>query len=64
MKFYLLVVDDLMRHPSDNATIGIFICKRKDNFIAEYALRGINKPMRVAEYEPQIVLSLPKKLAL
>ena len=38
------------------------ICKSKDNFIAEYALRDINKPMGVAEYETKIVSTLPKKL--
>lgn len=48
MNFYLSAVDDLMKHPTDNATIGILICKSKDNFIAEYALRDIHKPMGVA----------------
>ena len=62
MNFYLSVVDDLMRKPVDNPTIGILICKRKDNFTAEYALRDIYKPMGVAEYETKIVSSLPKKL--
>lgn len=62
MNFYLSAVDDLMKHPADNPTIGILICKRKDNFIAEYALRDIHKPMGVAEYETKIVSSLPKKL--
>lgn len=62
MNFYLSAVDDLMRKPGDNPTIGILICKRKDNFIAEYALRDIHKPMGVAEYETKIVSSLPKKL--
>jgi len=51
-----------MKHPTDHPTIGILICKRKDNFIAEYALRDIHKPMGVAEYETKIVSSLPKKL--
>jgi hypothetical protein len=46
MNFYLSAVDDLMRKPADNPTIGILICKRKDNFIAEYALRDIHKPPR------------------
>lgn len=62
MNFYLSAVDDLMKHPTDNPTIGILICKKKDNFIAEYALRDIHKPMGVAEYETKIVSSLPKKL--
>ena len=59
MNFYLSAVDD-MRHPTDSPTIGILICRRKDNFIVEYALRDINKPMGVAEYETKIVSSLPK----
>jgi predicted nuclease of restriction endonuclease-like (RecB) superfamily len=62
LNFYLSAVDDLMKHPSDNPTIGILICKRKNNFIAEYALRDINKPMGVAEYETKIMKSLPKNL--
>jgi predicted nuclease of restriction endonuclease-like (RecB) superfamily len=62
MNFYLSAVDDMMKHPSDNPTIGILICKKKDNYIAEYALRDIHKPMGVAEYETKIVSSLPKKL--
>jgi len=61
MNFYLSAVDDLMRHPTDHPTIGILICKKKDNFIAEYALRDIHKPMGVAEYETKIVSSLPKQ---
>lgn len=62
MNFYLSAVDDLLKHPSDNPTIGLLICKRKDNFIAEYALRDINKPMGVAEYEAKISKGLLKKL--
>lgn len=62
MNFYLSAVDDIMKHQTDNPTIGILICKKKDNYIAEYALRDIHKPMGVAEYETKIVASLPKKL--
>jgi predicted nuclease of restriction endonuclease-like (RecB) superfamily len=62
MNFYLSAVDDLMKHPTDNPTIGILICRTKDNYIAEYALRDIHKPMGVTEYETKIVSSLPNKL--
>jgi predicted nuclease of restriction endonuclease-like (RecB) superfamily len=62
MNFYLSAVDDLMKHHTDNPTIGILICRSKDNFIAEYALRDIHKPMGVAEYETKIVSTLPIKL--
>lgn len=61
MNFYLSAVDSIMKHSTDNPSIGLLICKKKDNFIAEYALRDINKPLGVAEYETQIVSSLPKK---
>ena len=61
MNFYLSAVDSLMKHPTDNPTIGLLICRKKDNFTAEYALRDINKPIGVTEYETKIVSSLPKK---
>lgn len=62
LNFYLSAVDSIMKHPTDNPTIGLLICKKKDNYIAEYALRDINKPIGVAEYETKIVSSLPEKL--
>ena len=49
--FYLSAVDDLMRHPTDNSTIGLIICKDKNNLVAEYALRGINQPIGISEYQ-------------
>lgn len=61
MNFYLSAVDDLMRHPDDAPSVGLLICKKKNNFIAEYALRDINKPIGIAEYETKIVSSLPEK---
>jgi predicted nuclease of restriction endonuclease-like (RecB) superfamily len=62
INFYLSAVDDLLRHPSDNPSIGLILCKTKDNFTAEYAIRDIKKPIGIAEYEIQIVESLPKNL--
>lgn len=62
MNFYLSVVDDQLKHPSDNPSIGMILCKTKDNFTVEYALRDINKPMGVAGYETKIMESLPKNL--
>jgi len=49
--FYLSAIDDLMRHPADNPTIGLIICKNKNNLVAEYALRGINQPIGISEYQ-------------
>ena len=60
MNFYIAAVDDLLRHPDDNPTIGIVLCKSKDKTIAEYALRNINTPMAVATH--QMPESLQKSL--
>jgi len=62
--FYLSAIDDLMRHPTDNATIGIIICKDKNNLVAEYALRGINQPIGVSEYQLSKLLPEDFKSAL
>ena len=51
LNFYLNIVDDQLKHESDNPTIGIVICKNKNNIEAEYSLRGIKKPIGVSEYE-------------
>jgi hypothetical protein len=50
MNFSLSAVDDLLRHPDDKPSIGLILCKDKNKFIAEYALRGTLKPIGVAEY--------------
>jgi hypothetical protein len=62
MNFYLTAVDRLLKHETDNPSIGLLICKRKNDFIAEYALQDICKPMGVIGYETKIVESLPLKL--
>lgn len=62
MNFYLTAVDETLKHKTDNATIGLLICKRKNDFIAEYALRDIRKPMGVMGYEIEVFEELPKKL--
>ncbi len=46
LNFYLSVVDDMVRHPNDQATIGLLICQDKNKIVAEYALKDINKPDR------------------
>lgn len=52
MNFYLNAVDDQLRHPDDQPSIGMLLCKTSDRLTAEYALRGINKPIGVATYRP------------
>lgn len=51
LNFYLSAVDDLVKDEKDNPTIGLLLCKNKDNFTAEYALRNINSPIGVSEYK-------------
>jgi predicted nuclease of restriction endonuclease-like (RecB) superfamily len=60
MNFYLSAVNDLLRHPDDQPSIGIILCKTNDRFVAEYALRDINKPIGISEY--RLAESLPEKL--
>jgi len=50
LNFYLSAIDDMLKHETDNPSIGILLCKTKDNLTAEYALRNINKPIGVSEY--------------
>jgi len=61
---YLNVVDDVMRHPDDKPSIGLLLVKQKNKLVAEYALRGYNKPMGIAEWGTQITRSLPDDLKL
>jgi len=51
LSFYLSAINDILTHPTDNPTIGLMICKSKDHYVAEYALKGINQPIGVSEYE-------------
>jgi predicted nuclease of restriction endonuclease-like (RecB) superfamily len=51
MSFYLSVVDDKLRHPVDQPSIGLILCQDRNHIVAEYALRGATKPIGVSEYE-------------
>ena len=62
MNFYLSAVDDLLRHPDDQPSIGIILCKAKNEVVAEYALRDLNKPVGVSSYITKLVESLPEGL--
>jgi predicted nuclease of restriction endonuclease-like (RecB) superfamily len=59
MNFYLSAVDDLLRHPDDQPSIGIILCKAKNQVVAEYALRDLTKPVGVSSYVTKLVESLP-----
>ena len=48
---YLQVLDDKVRKPHENPSIGIVLCKSANQAYAEYAIRDYNKPMGVATYK-------------
>jgi len=60
MNFYLSVVDDQLRHESDAPSIGLILCQDRNHIVAEYALRGVSKPIGVSEYE--LTRALPPRL--
>lgn len=61
INFYLSAVDDLLRHPTDNPSIGLLLVRDpdKDRVKVEYALRDIRKPIGVASWETELVRQLP-----
>lgn len=61
INFYIAAIDKQMRAPTDNPTIGILLCKTKDNLTVEYALYNVSSPIGVAGYETAKLLEkLPK----
>ncbi len=58
--FYLTAIDRDLKKPEDGETIGLLICKNKNNIVVEYALAGNNKPAGVAQY--QIFADLPAEV--
>jgi predicted nuclease of restriction endonuclease-like (RecB) superfamily len=61
LNMYLSAVDDLLKHADDKPTVGLLLCRSKDKIVVEYALRDVNKPIGVAEWETKIVASLPEE---
>ena len=51
LNFYVSAVDELMKQPDDNPTIGLLICKSKDDTVVEWSFRGMSAPLGVAEYK-------------
>jgi len=60
MQFYLSVLDDKVKLPEENPSMGIIICKSKNRTVVEYALNTATKPMGVADYS--LSKTLPKEL--
>ena len=63
LNFYLSAVDDQLSHSDDQPTIGILLCKGREDLLVEYALRDMTKPIGVANWESRLVESLPAELA-
>lgn len=60
MQFYLAALDDLVRMPDENPSVGIILCKSKNKTVVEYALKESAKPIGIASY--RIVSTLPEEL--
>ena len=60
LNYYLSAVDSLVKEETDNPTLGILLCRTKDNIEVEFALRDINKPIGVSQFE--LTNILPEKL--
>ena len=50
LNFYVSAADELLRQEEDNPSIGLLICKSKDNTMVEWSFRGMTQPLGVAEY--------------
>lgn len=62
LNLYLSAADDLLRHPDDQPTIGLLLCRAKNKLVVEYALRHLKRPIGVAGWETRLVEKLPKAL--
>ena len=60
LNFYINVVDDKMRGENDNKTIGLLLCKGKDEVVAQYALTGYDQPIGISDY--QLSKAIPENL--
>ena len=60
LNFYLSAVDGILKKEADNPSIGLLLCKSKNDLVAEYALKDMSKPIGVSEYK--ITSSLPEDL--
>jgi predicted nuclease of restriction endonuclease-like (RecB) superfamily len=49
--FYLSAADDLLRHPDDQPSIGLILCKSKNRIVAEYSLRNMSTPMSISAFK-------------
>ena len=60
LNFYLSAVDGILKKEQDNPSIGLLLCKSKNDLVAEYSLKDMSKPIGVSAY--QITCNLPEEL--
>lgn len=60
LNFYLSAVDGILKKDADNPSIGLLLCKSKNDLVAEYSLKDMSKPIGVSEYK--ITSILPEEL--
>lgn len=63
LNMYLAAADELLATDGDEPTIGLVLCRGKNNIVAEYALRGHTHPIGVAEWASELTTALPPELA-
>lgn len=62
INFYLSAIDDMLRHHTDNPSIGLILCRSESGVLAEYALRDMTKPIGLAVYK--LTEALPENLQI
>ena len=60
LNFYLSAVDGILKKEQDNPSIGLLLCKSKNDLVAEYSLKDMSKPIGVSAY--QVTSNLPEEL--
>ena len=60
LNFYLSAVDGILKKEADNPSIGLLLCKSKNDLVAEYSLKDMSKPIGVSEYK--VTSTLPEEL--
>ena len=60
LNFYLSAVDGILKKEQDNPSVGLLLCKSKNDLVAEYSLKDMSKPIGVSAY--QVTSKLPEEL--
>lgn len=60
LNFYCNVVNDRLKQPTDQPTIGLILCQERSRLLAEYSFAGIDKPIGISTYE--LTRALPKDM--